>query len=426
MSRRKEDFMFPRHRAVTAALTLATGLSGCGSLIDVDAPSRVRSEAAAQPANAVLLVNSAGADLECALAHYIVATGLVGNELEIGSTLIVMKEYDKRDFNPRSSSYTSLTCSGGGEGNVGLYKPLSTARFQGDNTLSLLEGWTDAEVANRQRLLATAANYAGYSLLLLGESMCSAAIDVGPELAPAQLFDEAEDRFTRGLAAAQAAGDANLVNWARVGRARARLRGGDKAGAGADAAGVPIDFVKEATYSSDSPRRENLVWVNNQRSRTYTVDPSYRGLTFGGMADPRVDVTQGPGTASDGVTPLWIANKYPSATTPIPLATGVEAKLIAAEAAGGQTAVGIINELHDRAGLPHFASNDPVAIQNQIIEERRREFFLDGHHIGDLRQYNIPLTPAPGVPFKDGGGVYQNQRCFPLPDVERLNNPNIP
>lgn len=412
-------------RRAESAVLLGLALAGCTSLIDVDAPSRVRADELAVPSNASLIVNSVGADLECALSHYIVATGLVGNELEIGTTLIVMKEYDKRDFNPVASSYTSQVCSGAVEGNVGLYKPVSTARFQADYAVNLLEGWTDAEVTGRQALIATAAAYGGYSLVLLGESMCSAAIDVGPELTPTQLFTEAEGRFTKALAAATTANNADLRNWALVGRARARARKNDLTGASADATQVPIGFVKTATYSTESPRRENLVWVHGQRSRTYTVDPSYRGLTFNGVADTRVDVTRGTGTASDGVTPLWVANKYGSASAPIPLATGVEARLIVAEAAGGQTAVGIINELHARVGLPQFASADPVAIRNQLIEERKRELFLTGHHLGDVRQYNIPLTPAPGVPFKDGGGTYQNQKCFPLPDVERLNNPNL-
>jgi starch-binding outer membrane protein, SusD/RagB family len=420
-----EDKMRTRLTRALAAALLAATTTGCTSLIEVDAPSRVRADQLEQPSNASLLVNSAGADFECALAHYIVAAGLVGNELEIGTTLIVMKEYDKRDFNPTASSYTSQICSGNVEGNVGLYKPLSTARFLADQATNLLEGWTDAQVSGRQRLLGTAAAYAGYSLLLLGESMCSAALDVGPELTPAQLFQQAESRFTKAIAAAQAANDTDLLNWGRVGRARARLRAGNASAAATDAQAVPIGYVKTATYSTESPRRENLVWVHGQRSRTYTVDPAYRNLTFGGVADPRVNVTRGPGTASDGVTPLWIANRYGSASAPIPFATGVEARLIVAEAAGGQTAVGIINELHDRAGLPHFSSSDPAAIRAQLVEERKREFFLTGHHLGDVRQYGIPLTPAPGTPFKDGGGTYQDQKCFPLPDVERLNNPNI-
>ena len=61
----------------------------------------------------------------------------------------------------------------------------------------------------------------------------------------------------------------------------------------------------------------------------------------------------------------------------------------------------------------------------QVIEERRREFFLEGHRFNDVRRFNLPLEPAVGAPFASGG-THGDQRCFPLPDVERLNNPNIP
>jgi starch-binding outer membrane protein, SusD/RagB family len=100
--------------------------------------------------------------------------------------------------------------------------------------------------------------------------------------------------------------------------------------------------------------------------------------------------------------------------------------LIQAEAAGGQTAVNLINALHARVGMTNFSSNDPAAITSQLMYERKVELFLESHSLGDLRQYNLPLTPVPGAVFKDGSGTYASQRCFPLPDVERLNNPNIP
>jgi hypothetical protein len=400
-------------------------LGACDSLIEIDAPSRVLADQLNQPQNAGLIANSVGADFECALAHYIVATAMVGNEFEAGTTLLFMTDYDKRDFNPVSSAYAAVTCSDPFvDVLVGLYKPLSTARWQADNATSRFEQWTDAEVPDRQRLIATAANYAGHALVLLGESMCTAAIDVGPELTPAQLFQAAEQRFTKGLAAGQAANAPDLRSWALVGRARARARLGRFTEAAADAQLVPDGFVKNATYSGDSPRRENLVWAHNQRSRSATVDASYRHLTFAGVPDPRVSLTLRDGSSSDGITPLWSADKYTDNSTPIPFATWIEARLIQAEAALGQAAVDIINQLHDRAGLPHFASSSAAVIKGQIVEERRRELFLDGHHFGDLRQYNLPLNPAPGSPFKQGG-TYRSQTCFPLPNVERLNNPNI-
>ncbi len=407
------------------AALLASGLAvaACDSLVDVQAPSRVIADGLAVPANASLLANSAGADFECALAHYAVAGGLVGNELEIGTGLIVMKEYDKRDFKTFGSSYAEATCAD--QGNVGVYKPLSIARYQTDNTLALLQGWTDAEVPNRGTLIATVASYAGYSYLLMGEAMCSAAFDLGPEQTPAQIFATAEARFTTALGAAQSGGQNDLKSLALVGRARARLRQSKTADAAADAALVPGGFRFDATYSGLSTRRRNAVWANLELFQDITVDPTYRNLTFGGVADSRVGAFFTGKKATDGVTDLWSTHKYPSDGAPIPIATSEEAQLILAEVAGGQTAVGIINDLHDKVGLPQFHSNDPTAIKAQVVEERKRQFFLDGHHLGDVRQYNIPLTPPPGTPFKDGGGVYLDQKCFPLPDIERLNNPNL-
>jgi hypothetical protein len=409
---------------------MALGIAGlllvvaCDKLVEVDAPSRVIAAGLEDPSQADLLTNSVGADFECAFAHYIVGQGLVGNELEISTGLIVLKEYDRRDFKTFGSSYATVLCDNGVD--VGIYKPLSIARWDGDHLLGLLDKWTDAQVTNRQTKIATAAMYTGFSLVLLGESMCSAALDVGPEMTPAQLFAAAEDRFTKAIAAATAAGNNTILNAARVGRARALMRQAKKAAAAADARLVPDGFTFNATYSSDSPRRENGVWTRNQRSQNFTIDPSYRGLTVGGVPDPRVALTdQKRFAAGDGRTPLWTANKYPSATSPIPLATWREARLIVAEADGGASAVTQINALRAAAGLPPFNSSDPAVINSQILYERKAELFLESHGLGDIRQYSIPLTPAPGVVFKDGSGTYTNQICFPLPDVERLNNPNL-
>jgi starch-binding outer membrane protein, SusD/RagB family len=61
----------------------------------------------------------------------------------------------------------------------------------------------------------------------------------------------------------------------------------------------------------------------------------------------------------------------------------------------------------------------------QLVEERRRELFLEGHRLGDIRRYNLAMSPAAGTAYPGGGGTYGSQSCFPLPDVERINNPNI-
>lgn len=380
------------------------------------------------PANAQLLVTSTISDFECALTNYIVAAGLVTDELIDAQLAQVGWDYDRRTIVPALTSYALTTC--GATQVPGLYTPISIARATADAVLKSLEGWTDQQVANRTDLIGQAAAHAGYSLILLGEGMCSAAIDGGAELTPAQVFAEAETRFTRAMAAATAANNTSILNMARVGRARARLNLGRLADARADAVLVPATgFVRNATYSAANFRRENLVNTQTYRGNFSSVDPSFRDLTFGGVPDPRVAVVNSGARGQDNVTPIWRPAKYPTSATPIPIASSDEAQLIVAEAdlAAGNVAaaVAIINGLHSRVGLPAYAGGTAAEVRAQLIEERRRELFLEGQRLGDVIRYKITLSPAPGTPYPVKGGVYGNQICFPLPDIERSNNPTL-
>jgi len=402
-------------------------LSGCGlfdSLLEVEAPSQVAADELDDPSHANLLLTSAVSDFGCALPFYVLAGGLIGNELVESQNNVLTRDYDRRSTTAGSPQYQSTTCALGNQSNIGVYPPVATVRWETDNILRQLEEWTDAEVPNRSSRIATAAAYAGYSYILLGEAFCSAAVDLGPELTRAQVFALAEERFGRAIAAAQAAGNTEMLNLALLGRARTRLNLAKKAEAAADAQLVPTGFNKTAVYSNVAPRRENRVYTWNLRGKWASVGPAYRGLTFGGVADPRVAVMNSGGKGNDGVTDLWTQSKYTSESTPIPFARAVEARLIVAEVQGGQTAVGIINALHSAAGLPPFNSTDPAQIQQQVVEERQRELFLEGQRLGDVIRYNLPLLPAAGAPYPKGG-VYGNQICLPLPDVERNNNPSL-
>lgn len=160
------------------------------------------------------------------------------------------------------------------------------------------------------------------------------------------------------------------------------------------------------------------------------MDLPFRDLTFGGVPDPRVVVVDAGTLGSDVQTPIFQPAKYPSIDSPIPVATWEEAQLIQAEAAvaGGnpQGAVDIINTLHDNAGLPPHAGGTPAEVMAQVVEERSRELFLEGQRLGDMIRCDLPLFPATGTPFPVAGGTFGSQVCFPLPTVERLNNPNIP
>ena len=417
---------------VVCAGMLCLILAACHDItsLEQESPSRVKAEDLEKPENASLLVTSAVGDFECALNDYIVAAGAVSDELANSNLANILWDFDRRTIVPTLANYSTDACD---DGNPTVYTVLSTARYDADKALSLLDGWTDEQVPGRTGLIATAASYAGYSLVLLGEGMCSAALDVGPELTPAQILSEAEARFTRAIDAATAAGDDQTLGLALLGRARARLDLGNKSGAGADAALVPAGFVATASRSSTKTQRENLIFTSLYRDLTFTVDVPFRDLTFGGVPDPRVTVTDLGTTGADNATEIFAPAKYTSIDAPIVVGKWEEAQLILAEAdlAAGDVggAVTIINTLHTNAGLPAYGGGTPEEVLAQIIDERSRELFLEGQRLGDIIRYGVPLYPTPGTPFAVGAGTsgeYGTQVCFPLPTVERNNNPNIP
>jgi starch-binding outer membrane protein, SusD/RagB family len=418
------------NRVIALVASLATAACGDVFSLKQSNPGSLTADAVYQPANAQLLVNGAIADFECAVARYVVNSGLFMDELHD-----VIAGSGNYDIDKRNLFTTSPYAGGcGGVQTPGYYTAFSTARGVADEAYKRLEGWTDSEVQNRTRLMGQMAAYGGYSLILLAEGMCTAAIDLSPEMTPAQLFAEAVLRFDKAVTAATTANDQTTLNFARLGRARAQRGAGNIAAAGTDAALVPANFLVATSADAVNARRQNMVFVHTVLNFYSSVDSSFRNLTLNGAPDPRVQVVNsgrfGTQTAAGQV---WQALKYPAVTTPMPIARYAEAQLIVAEArvtAGDLTgAATAINNARNsgRTGMPQFSAAGLTGAQvlDQIIEERRRELFLEGHRLGDIRKYNLPLRPATGTPYTIGGGTYGDQRCFPLPDIERNNNPNI-
>lgn len=420
-----------RGARLIAALAVTVSIGACDALdraLSVDAPGVVDASDLSLPQNAFLMVSGTIADFDCALGAYIVNGGLLGNELRDASVTAARFPLDQRIIDD-SSPFAVNSCAGSPPG---LYRPLSTAIWTSNTALTRLQGWTDAEVPNRTNLIAQAAAYSGYSHVLMGEGFCTSVItENGPEVTPAQIFAAAETRFTDAIAAAQSAGNQDIHRMALLGRARTRLNLGRGAEAAADArallAAAP-QYVKVATASTSSSRRWNRVGTEFF-SGFITVDPSFRNLTVEGEPDTRV-LTQATTTGHDAVTIVWTVEKYGATRVadnrnrPIPIATWREAHLIIAEAEGGQEAVDRINVLRAHWDLPPYAGGTPAEIVAQVREERARELYLEGHHLNDLRRFELAQTPAPGTPYRQGG-IYGDVRCFPLPAVEKTNNPNF-
>jgi hypothetical protein len=426
--------------ALLGAALLVTGLAACDSLLDVSSPSRIPASPIETPANVVLLSSGAVGDFDCALGSFIVVGGELTDELEDATATAARWVYDKRSVPTDQQLYAIADCDG-----EGTYVPINRARESADNLLRILTAAVDSEMpagVKRDSLIAITSAYAGYDRVLLGEMFCSAVIstldpdgtiEYGTELTPQQVFQSADSMFTQAITNAQAGPYDDALNMAYIGRARARLDMGQYDAAKADAQQVTDpSYIHYSTASATTTRRENRIWAeSNPTGVASSVGPRYQNMTYAGVADPRVQSAFSGDTSSSGIIDRY-QKKYPQASTPIPVATWVEAQLIIAEADVRGTdpdgAVDIINMLHDRAGLPHYnGAMTPDAILAQVIEERSRELWLQGQRLYDVIRNDLAIDPAPGTPYRNGGsyGPAGKQLCLRLPDVERAGNPNL-
>ncbi|MDP2957583.1 MAG: RagB/SusD family nutrient uptake outer membrane protein [Longimicrobiales bacterium] len=397
-------------------------VSGCDALLDVKVPGAVASTALDDPRLMPSLVIAARGELECALGTYITGQALIANEMITSTSWRPINiwgghlEELRTQTGPCPETTSSTT--------TGFYVSLSSARFQADDAFKRIDAFSANEVPTKTQAQAMLAGMAGYAYTMLGEGFCEMAIDGGPLMTPAQVFEKALERFAKAGELAQQANDAALRNLSLVGRARVLINLGRKAEAAAAAKGVPPGFVFNATYSTANPRRQNRVYLTVQNNKFLTFPPEYRNLTVGGTADRRVPVTGPSGLGHDAKTPFFTQAKYGTANSPIPIATWREAQLIIAEAELGQSAVDRINALRDAAGLPRYSPanvNDNQAVLGQVIEERRRELFLEGHRLGDMLRFKIPFAQG----LNHIGEPYGPITCLPLPDGEYDGNPNI-
>jgi starch-binding outer membrane protein, SusD/RagB family len=423
-------------RSSAVVLTLGAVMAvatACGNPLEVETTSRIPAENVEVPANAQLLVSGAIADFECAYSAYVVQSATVGEEFIYAQQTADRVPSDRRNTLPTDTRYATSDCV-----SLGIYTPLQTARQSSETALGYLKIWTDAEVPNRTKLIAFTAAYSGYSYLLLGEGFCTLAfssinpdrtIAYGGEVSRDSALKIAVTRFTESITAAQAvtnpsAALADSLRLAYLGRARARLDLGDYAGAKADAQQIPAGFVRNATYSATVSRRANLVFSDNSSTNTSSsVGEPYRSMT----ADPRVPVTQGTSTSATGIR-HWYQTKYGTVAAPIAFAKYQEAQLIIAEAEiranNLPAALPILNAERARGNQGAFIGTTQAQYLAELIDQRRRELFLEGQHLEDIIRFGIAVQPAAGTAYHFGG-TYGNQLCFPLPQAERLNNPLI-
>jgi len=323
---------------------------------------------------------------------------------------------------------------------------------------------------------------AGYTYLFFAETYCSGVpvshldavtgkITYGVPLTTRQLIDTAIARFDAALGVAATVTNATLkqtmTNLANVGKARALADSGDFAAAAVAVSAVPTSFAYLSEHSEISTYENNGVFNGNTQDRRYSVADreGANGFPFRSVIDPRTPVrrrTAGSRNGFDGLTPQFNNFRFGDRKAPIPLATGVEARLIEAEAAlqtdTANPSAAFFTALNDpRANpssrsylnpspfsrtdtltnpipvLPNLTAVDDTAAGgavNLLFNERARWLWLTAHRLGDLRrlirQYGRPAnTVFPTGPyFKSNPSVYGPDVNIPVPITEQ-NNPNF-
>ena len=258
-------------------------------------------------------------------------------------------------------------------------------------------------------------------------------MDSGPELTTLEMLDSAVANFTSANTIGKAINTSEsnaLANTALVGRARAHLQAGRKAQAAADAAAVPDGFVFNLPYVDDLANRNrmsNRLWQFTLDRGSMTVAEPWR------TGDPRVSFkspsehTLTPQDPSSG--PFYIQNKYPSFTSPIRVASKLEADYIAAEAGTTASQLALIAARRAANGRPAYTGGtDAESVLTELMTQKGFDFWLEGKRLGDFRRNpdNVLYVPVPGAAyFKAGFPAIGNKTCYPLPLQEKDNNPNF-
>lgn len=439
-------------RALVALTVLLAAGCDLDSLLDV--PDTEVATPGSLEGLAGLPVALAGAKADFQLAYgggtiegQVNMVGLFTDELHYASTFPTRIQVDTREIQNTNSTMEPI------------HRFLHRARAQARTSAE-----SHAELRPNTVGHAESLSLYGYTLVLFAENYCSGvplsrltstgAVEYGEPQTTGQLLEAAVAAFEEAHAAATVAGAADQQHLARVGQARALLNLGRFDEASAAANDVPTDFVYLIHHSENSDRQNNGSYVYQYVGRRWSVanNEGTNGLPFRTAMDPRVPWMQGTGAqevAFDN-SPLYLTLRYTSRTSPTPLAAGVEARLIEAEAAlraGSANWLTTLNSLRD-SPPPYYSASDFPGISgmgalsdpgsdaarvDMLFRERAYWMYLTSHRLGDMRrlvrQYgrsadSVFPTGEWGTWSADKTGVYGSDVNFIIPFDEQ-NNPNF-
>jgi starch-binding outer membrane protein, SusD/RagB family len=382
-------------------------------------------------------------------------SGLLADEWSTSSTFVQNDEVDERNIKLNNSSVRDQ------------FRELQRVRTAANQAIAGLNEFLPAEKAKIAEMYFARA----FAEAQLAQDFCNGIPlsngageepELGMPLTVAEVFAKAIASYDSALAFASGtdAASIDITRAARVGKARALL-GIDKvaeAAALVSVANVPTSYSYDATQSTSGG--SNAIWGQAASSRRYTVSDSLEGnarnilvknvIPFFSAKDPRLPVkytisSKGDTTKSqDGftfsrTTTLW------GQVTAVPLVSGLDARLIEAEAAMRNNdypgMIQILNTLRSaglKIGEIQLKTTDlppllvpATAAQAEAVYFREKAFwtFSRGQRLGDLRRlirFYPGHTPENTFPVGEHyrGGDYGPDVNLPVP-TDELTNPNF-
>ena len=419
------------------SILLALGTISCDSLVevtdpDIVTPESLNSEAGIQTLKAGSLGDFAVAMSGSAAGHgattgLIVMSGLMSDEYDYSGTFPTRREADTRILQNTNGSMDRI------------YSNMHRARAGAEATIDLAQGFGGVpEVESEMQSIV------GYVYTMFGETFCGGVpfskvpsdggdIILGQPLTQVEMFNAAITWFDQALASSS--GNSDLANLARVGKARALLGLGQITAAANEVSSVPTDFVYNIEHSDNSRRQENGIYIMSTVRRQFSIadGKGINGIMYRSANDPRVPWDGGTAFGQDDITLYYNQLKYTDENASVALASGIEARLIEAEAAANSDnapgAQGIHNALRATVGLPDldFSGLTGDALMLAHMAERAFWLYSTGHRHGDLRRLVDVYGMQPSDVFPWGayfkGGEYSTNLKFPVPQSE-ANNPN--
>jgi len=419
------------------SVLIALVMVSCDTMVEVVDPDIVTPESLNSEAGIQTLKAGSLGDLSVALSGsaaghgattgLIVMSGLMSDEYDYSGTFPTRREGDTRILQNTNGDMDRI------------FGNLHKARAGAEATIDLAVNFGGVpEVESEMQSVV------GFTCIMFAETFCGAVplskvpangdIQFGEPLTTEQMFNVAIGWFDQALASAS--GNANLTNLARVGKARALLGLGQISNAASEVSTVPTSFVYNIEHSVNSPRQENGIYIMSTVRRQYSIanGKGGNGQMYRSANDPRTPWNDGTEFGQDDVTLYYNQLKYTSSNASVALASGIEARLIEAEAAadsdddiGVQT---IHNTLRaDIMGLPALDFIGLTGDDLMLAHMGERAFWLysTGHRHGDLLRLVDVYGMSPSAVFPWGsyfkGGDYGSTLRFPVPQSES-NNPN--